>query len=678
MSILDSVQIGDRRRAESAPAPTSSSGATPFDATPVSPPPVVPSDQEFSGDYLPGFGGLGFELESIVAGNEEALVKKYAPGAETRRDANGNLMVMFPEGSEGLWKDAKPGEWMYLNKPGVSMRDLTDVATTGAAFAPAGSVFNLMRGAGAGALKAGGAAATAAGATQGALDWLGGALGTGEGVDPVGMAEAGLWQFIPDFGMSKFAGRPAGAGLPQIARERAEQNLAASERMGVDLTRGQAAGAPASLERTKVLGQLPETSYQMTDFMQQQNEQARRATRDVTEALTPSNLPEGQIPLDYAQRRAQGAIEGARAARREAGSPIYQASIHENPRAIDTTEIVNTLAGEIQGHSPGTPTHAALSRVQRWLGGERIENPDGLLEPSNVLSLEQAHNAQQELWDMADAARRAGNNNRARVLSDTRDEVIRYIEDTAPEYEEARNIWRELSKPVEELEQSVIGRMANADQATIESIANKAFDPYSRASSGVRVKMRDVLGEDAYNALLKDFIDKQLAKPQDIGTAELQNVPNQINRALFKNQAMRDMLTQFATADQRRAVEELSRVLDAAAKGRHVGSPTGTRQEVMRDLTSRLPESIGQILYKITGMGAADLGATFMHGKMTERIRGRALRDELPGGDMLSRVMREYQERPGRSMPSLSVGGQVWREEGDLQPLDFLRRQLSQ
>jgi hypothetical protein len=126
----------------------------------------------------------GFLLNADPDARKDMLRNVLGDGVQFEEDANGRTIVVFGD------------ERAYLNKPGFSMRDATQLAFDIAKFAPAaklatwagrapmalGKAFSSMR-----AAITGGAGAAA---TQAASDVASGAFGSEQGVDPVGVGLA--------------------------------------------------------------------------------------------------------------------------------------------------------------------------------------------------------------------------------------------------------------------------------------------------------------------------------------------------------------------------------------------------------------------------------------------------------------------------------------------------------
>ena len=162
-------------------------------------------------------------LGSLVTPDEKAqldILRKGMPGLEERRDAHGNLMLRLP--SAGV------SEWTYLNKPGLSARDVGEFVVPTVATLPLGPLYGAGRTI---AARVGtGAAAGAAGSV--AQDAIATAAGSEQGVDTdraaLGAAFGGA--------LGPLLGRPAAQPAPSPR----QTMLEAAERQGVTVPQAMA------------------------------------------------------------------------------------------------------------------------------------------------------------------------------------------------------------------------------------------------------------------------------------------------------------------------------------------------------------------------------------------------------------------------------------------------------
>jgi hypothetical protein len=163
-----------------------------------------------------GSGGLGTRLNvralSAVTPDPAAqldIIKRAIPDVESRPDAFGNLMLRAP--SQGVT------DWTYLNKPGLSARDVDEFMAQTVPTLP----FAPLYGAGRSIAARVGTGAVAGAAGSVAQDVAATALGSDQGVDPTRAAAAG----VIGGALGPLGRRPAAApgGAPRAGELAAEE-----------------------------------------------------------------------------------------------------------------------------------------------------------------------------------------------------------------------------------------------------------------------------------------------------------------------------------------------------------------------------------------------------------------------------------------------------------------------
>lgn len=203
-----------------------------------------PDAPEFLPAYVSASGGkLGPELNAIsgsaVTPDPMAqldILKRNIPGLESKKDVHGNIMLKAPNMSD----------WAYLNKPGLSARDVDEFGTQTLATLPFAGLFGI--GGSVPARIATGA--VAGGGSSVALDAAAAAQGSEQGVDPLRAA------ISTGFGA---AAGPVLGKAPQMDTPR-QKALEAADRIAVDVPRAVASdnvgvqAAAGGLQRLPIVG----------------------------------------------------------------------------------------------------------------------------------------------------------------------------------------------------------------------------------------------------------------------------------------------------------------------------------------------------------------------------------------------------------------------------------------
>lgn len=328
-----SAYLDIRGQLQFAPVSTADIEAEEFGAAPADPA-VKPRK--------PLLNAFQFYLNPSERSRVEAITRMY-PEREFSRDPSGNLVVRVSPTSP----------WYYLNKPGVSLQDVSDVVTTVALFSPAGRAANAGQPLASNALRVG----TASAGISAVQD-----IATGQPIDPAKAAFAGGGGVVGEYvgaGLnSLLRSRPQPAARPMPGRPRnalaetADQvgdafaadarGAAPPGQAGIPMTRGQRTGDYNQIawEQAAARGARgQEAGEVMRGFMGQQ----ARAVRET--GLGLSGQSRHATPAAAAEAVRTG-MAGRAAASRAAVDDAYQA-IRESDAAINAPT-VGTLPDRIR------------------------------------------------------------------------------------------------------------------------------------------------------------------------------------------------------------------------------------------------------------------------------------------------------------------------------------------
>lgn len=199
------------------------------------------------------------------------ILKKHIPGLESQKDRYGNVMLRAPQFGVG--------EWTYLNKPGISARDLEESATQIMATLPFGAVVGLGRS----LLARVGIGAAATGGASVAQDVAAGAMGSEQGVDPQRAAVAtGVGAFAgPVAGhLADRAARMAPTRAPTMRAEDLAEDAAAFHRLDVP-TFGPAFSSGPVASTAKQLAETPVLVGPVRGALERSIAGARDASEDI-------------------------------------------------------------------------------------------------------------------------------------------------------------------------------------------------------------------------------------------------------------------------------------------------------------------------------------------------------------------------------------------------------------
>ena len=408
------------------------------------------------GEFEPFYGP---EISrSAITPDPEAqydILKKAIPGLERKQDKYGNIMLRTP----GMT------DFAYLNKPGISNRDINEFGTQTLATLP------LLGLAGKGVTTTGRAlyGATGLGASSIAQDVAAGEMGSEQGVDPERAAiSSGLGAAIPVgvnaarglIGGTAELGRrartmvqnvrnPQGAARREVqasfqrdfeSGQLADRPGGTNWRAGAALTpteRQQATGRGQDLRVMDYGGEnVAREGRKAANFSPSAKNEIMRVIGDRFETQSPRavNLVEGEMNLS---RSSQMIRDNLRQQARNLRAPLYNQAYQQGSSGIDTP-----LLDQLQR---SRTFQRAMGRAERMLDDQnalpgwrpwQARSGQGNSGPYTLAFWDQVKRA---LDDYAGQAIRAGRNNQAATMSEMARQLREELDRVVPLYRQARS-----------------------------------------------------------------------------------------------------------------------------------------------------------------------------------------------------------------------------------------------
>lgn len=525
---------------------------------------------------------LGAQMASSLAFDDEGkqgiLGKMMADQNPTfTQDKFGNSVVTFGAGPN-------KGQSFYVNRPGFSMQDATTLGTNIAMTAiPGGLAARGAVGLGLrGVTAVGGSAALGAMAGETARQAGGNALGDETrannlipGVDLPELAMAGLGEGVPTGVAFDITNQMRPRGTPVDIDQRIAQAADLSDATGARFTRGQVLNTRDATTRMNNLTGFRETSGVMDNFLREQDATAQRLADDF---IGNSAAPSPVLLETEAKSAAESVIKSAKESRKAQGDPLFTAALDGKPD-IDTTPLVSQLETLSKTTVKGVPFGNKLKSTIDILKAD----DDWLLNPRQIQSVRLS------ISDAIKEAERAGNNNLAKQLIDVEDQMTAFLDLNAAGYKQANDVWKQLSVPVKELQDSAINDLAKLDQFGLERFAERVFGRSSTARQREFVKQNlDKVDPQTYRRLAQSELERRMSLLDDTELASgPRNIPQQINKALFRNPKEREMWKQ-AFPDMADQIDQLHEVLNIFTRGRATGSNTVDKARDAAEMSSRL------------------------------------------------------------------------------------------
>jgi hypothetical protein len=598
--------------------------------------------------------GMGY-LASSDPQQVADIAKDTLPGATTRKDDQGNLIVQYD------------GKEYYVNRPGASTSDVMQITGELMSYMPAARAASLAKG----LTRRLATAFTGEAATSAARDTAASALGSEQGVNlgramMAGIGGAGGEAIAPLAARAlprilrnpkyvdkqgnltkagKRAARTAGFDPEQmdktlrqefnrVARDAptgtpeemtAYGRMAQGRRFGIDLTPGQAYRDSNLLAREyDMLRQSDDAGGVARAARDRQDAAVARARRDLQGRMSQPDAPRGQAEPQIPDRRAAGEAVEARA------SMLAERQMDEVSRAYDETDRYTATfdpenlpqmkqnvrsALETAGVPADdlSPENTPAARQMLRIVDEEI---DKMASGSKDASIKRLEAVRQRLNRQIEGAKR-GPDKRAAVtiksaFDDQLDDMVRNELFTGDpraltKLKEARSLRRQYSEQFGDLNSKdrvdrIIGEISQANPEP-EQVVNYTIGwseiGNPKDSRRILSRLRDTLGRDSaeWDAMREAGLETlfRTSVRQDVGTPK--QMQSAVKRALEKK---RSVLKELYSDDE---IKTLESFVDSAMFTRalpdELSNPSGSANKIMDALKRGL--SYGQSSARISG-----------------------------------------------------------------------------
>lgn len=316
---------------------------------------------------------------------------------------------------------------------------------------------------------------------------------------------------------SSVVGKKVFAGVdPEVALK----NKAAADRLELTTyTPAEASGSPLAAAEQGRRGTSPAGALRM----QKEGEQRLAQEHKIISNFLNDLSPDGSSAAAEVRGAAKAVLDKEKMSLASAAKPLYQkAYAQEAP--VEQLQQLAATDGNID---------VALKRV--------------MTDPLYKKELSGAQPGSIQMWDLVKRdldgqigkAIRAGDNNTARILQDSKSSLLGVLDNASPDYAAARSLFSEGAKPLQKLQESNLGRLADLDDTQLKNVSKIIFDP---AETDIKVlsKLRDSVvkqNPDTWGRIVRNEIERKLDMAK--GSSEATNF---YNAFLAKPRDYRQML----------------------------------------------------------------------------------------------------------------------------------------
>jgi hypothetical protein len=513
------------------------------------------------------------------------IIKKNFPEWSVY-DKNGVTWIKTPEGEEAV-----------LNKPGVSGNDIYNLAFDTGLFLLANrlGVKALAPGASLG-VKTGTMAASAGMAEiskEAAAYGLGSEQKIGAVEPLVAAGTEALGEFIPGKIQQKAVSKAKERlGIRQEVDKALMDAIKEGEEInkvtGFGLTRGQITEDPFELGVMNILADQKGASHVAAKQLKAQNERVYERTLSFLNDYAPEDVIDDAA--ENIIRTSQKRLKELEDIRDNAARPYYERA-YKDETLYSAGEALNYIDSQIEKQSGGIK--ASLRRVRNDIV-EKVPDESGgkkIVEKTKSMTVEQIDNLKRSIDDDIGKAKRAGQNNKVRILKQAKDIFIDGADKNNPDYKKARRLWEMKNKKVQDYLKTKPGKLSDFDAVDMEKLDKVRAEIFKNTSSIKTLRQTKSIIEDvdpkAWRDLVRYEIENRLSKikvdPEQVGKT-IRDVPALMYTQLFGNPKQKALLYAAVDKDTSATMKYFERGLEKAAKGRPGGSRTASAQEYIKDI----------------------------------------------------------------------------------------------
>jgi hypothetical protein len=295
------------------------------------------------------------------------------------------------------------------------------------------------------------------------------------------------------------------------------ERISANEELGIPATIGELTGSPVAGKREGKLSTTAAGGQKMyEDAVASFDKQKDQINKLLTEVSA-----NGDIAAPEIRKAANTYIERMEEARANIVKPIYEESYKKKvaPNKIINLENKDPVIKNAIEHVMSSPTyHTDLEGYSK--------------NSIKVLDL-----AQRRINDQIKSA--GFDTNEARLLSKSRNRLLESMDKYSRNHELARKTYSALSKPIDELKESQLGRIANVSDVQLKNIPKMIFDPQQadiKVLQDVKERIMAV-NPEAWDQIVRNEIERLVGKGEGgqkfyKNVLQNKNVFNQLTESL--------------------------------------------------------------------------------------------------------------------------------------------------
>lgn len=377
-------------------------------------------------------------------------------------------------------------------------------------------------------------------------------------------------------GVNAFRTRRAVRDIARLDRAASARLEQLSKQQGITLTPGEQTGLQSLITDQWLLSTLPQSSDTIGSFL-------KRRESDIQQGVFRyfAMLSDAKSPYQAAQR-GMGGVQNYRKAlidkRSAAVRDQYKAAFSTTPE-VDPAPLIENLKARLP--NANSQQRATIRSIMK----DVAPDDEGMLPP-----LEKLHNAKLAIDSKLEKLQNpqtALANYDKRILTEAKESLLELMEEASPEYRAARTTFQDLSKPINQLDESIAGGFVNKDALEATGVVKRIFSENS--SPEAIMEARKIIGTadpGGWNAIVRSHLESKFNALKDLQVNAPQNIGGQFRKAVYGSVRDRQMLKAAMTPQQLSALDDLMTVLEATSrgfKGNSITVPAGEALKQMKE-----------------------------------------------------------------------------------------------
>lgn len=431
---------------------------------------------------------------------------------------------------------------------------------------------------------------------------------SGADVAKQGLISGGM-QLLP-FGVGKILEKNLAKDIGKINTKEVADLTQKAKDLGIQLTPAELTNLPSLKSQQKVLGNIVESADTLGDFyLQRYKEQVQPAVNKFLSTISKVDDP---MTAGYrGQKALKDRIVQLEQAREEGSAPLYRAAF-ERSVPVDVAPIVKDIDAMLK-IAKGDELKA-LQRIKNNLYREKPSfNAQG--DEVMVKTFEDRLPAlQRAKFDIDKMFKEESFSSMDKVIqsevTNIKNRLVQSMGKDNPMYLEANKAFEELSQPLNIFAERRAGQSLTAvSKDNLNDLATRLFNNASPQTVRYTRQQIQAVSPEAWNDVTRAYLQTQWEKAMKprIGAKE----PRIDAGADWKSMILGDSKSQKALLEalgpqQFQALNNLTQVLEAAARVKKLGSDTAFNQRALKEMEENAPSALAAFA-QVTGSAMTPL-----------------------------------------------------------------------